>query len=77
MRIFVGITDRDWFSFCAAQSQIEEVNLWRVRRGQLPFKALNSSELFLFTLHSADNYIAGGGFFTKFQQLPINLAWEP
>jgi putative restriction endonuclease len=30
----------------------------------------------LFKLHSPDNFIAGGGFFARFLQLPVNLVWE-
>jgi putative restriction endonuclease len=30
----------------------------------------------LFKLHSPDNFIAGGGFFTRFLQLPVNLVWD-
>ena len=33
-------------------------------------------EMLLFTLHSPRNFIVGGGFFTRFVQLPISLAWE-
>ena len=32
--------------------------------------------MLLFKLHSPDNFIAGGGFFVKFLQLPVNLAWD-
>jgi putative restriction endonuclease len=75
MRIFVGVTDKDWFSLHASRTNIEEVNFWRPSP-TATFKALDPGELFLFKLHSPDNYIAGGGFFTKFQQLPVNLAWD-
>jgi putative restriction endonuclease len=37
---------------------------------------LQPGELLLFKLHSPRNRIAGGGFFTKFLQLPISLAWD-
>jgi putative restriction endonuclease len=32
--------------------------------------------MFLFKLHAPRNFIVGGGFFTRFVQLPISLAWE-
>lgn len=32
--------------------------------------------MFLFKLHSPRNFIAGGGFFARFVQLPISLAWD-
>jgi putative restriction endonuclease len=75
MRIFVGITDRDWFDLLSSQTGIEEVNFWRPSPSAT-FKALTPGELFLFKLHAPDNYIVGGGFFARFQQMPVNLAWE-
>src|SRR5260370_5808293 len=75
MRIFVGVTDKDWFTLHASRATVDEVNFWRPSP-TATFKALDPGELFLFKLHSPDNYIVGGGFFTKFQQLPVNLAWD-
>jgi putative restriction endonuclease len=75
MRIFVGITDRNWFNLHASRTNVDEVNFWRPSPNAT-FKALATGELFLFKLHSPDNFIVGGGFFTRFQQLPVNLAWE-
>src|SRR6202034_1344175 len=75
MRIFVGVTDKEWFSLHASRSNVEEVNFWRPSPSAT-FKALDPGELFLFKLHAPDNFIVGGGFFTKFQQLPVNLAWD-
>jgi putative restriction endonuclease len=75
MRIFVGVTDKDWFTLHASQSRVDEVNFWRPSPNAT-FKALDPGELLLFKLHSPDNYIVGGGFFTKFQQLPVNMAWD-
>lgn len=75
MRIFVGVTDKDWFQLHASRSSVEEVNFWRPSP-TATFKALDPGELLLFKLHAPDNFIVGGGFFTKFLQLPINLAWD-
>jgi putative restriction endonuclease len=75
MRIFVGVTDKDWFTFQSSRADVEEVNFWRPSPNAT-FKALDPGELFLFKLHAPDNFIVGGGFFTKFQQLPVSLAWE-
>lgn len=75
MRIFVGITDYDWFRLHASKPRVEEVNFWRPSPNAT-FKALGYGEPFLFKLHSPRNYIVGGGFFTKFMQLPVSLAWE-
>jgi putative restriction endonuclease len=75
MRIFLAITDKNWFAFQSSRANADEVNFWRPSPNAR-FKALNPGELFLFKLHAPDNYIVGGGFFTKFQQLPVSLAWE-
>jgi putative restriction endonuclease len=75
MHLFVAITDNDWFALHASKAGVEEVNFWRPSP-DATFKALQPGELLLFKLHAPDNYIAGGGFFTRFLQLPLNLAWE-
>jgi putative restriction endonuclease len=75
MKSFVGITDWDWFELLRSQENIEEVNFWQPS-GKTQFRALNPGELFLFKLHSPNNYIVGGGFFAHSSLLPISLAWE-
>jgi putative restriction endonuclease len=75
MRLFVAITDNDWFALHASKAELEEVNFWRPSP-DATFKALQPGELMLFKLHAPENYIAGGGFFTRFLQLPLNLAWD-
>src|SRR4030088_2190030 len=75
MRLFVGVTDYDWFQLHASKRQIDEVNFWRPSPEAI-FKALSPGELFLFKLHSPRNFIAGGGFFSKFLSLPVSLARE-
>ena len=75
MRFFVGVTDFDWWSLHAERQDVDEVNFWRPS-GTAGFSALLTGEPFLFKLHSPRNFIAGGGFFTKFLFLPISLAWE-
>src|SRR5580692_423122 len=75
MRIYIGVTDFDWWSLHATRDQVDEVNFWKPS-GNTRFSALSPGELFLFKLHSPRNFIAGGGFFTKFTFLPISLAWE-
>ena len=75
MRLFVAVTDSEWFNLHASNSRVDEVNFWRPSP-QASFKALLAGELLLFKLHSPDNFIAGGGFFVKFLQLPVNLAWD-
>ncbi len=74
MRVFVGVTDDQWFDFLARQSRCEEVNFWRP--SGTGFQALGEGELFLFKLHAPHHFIVGGGFFARALQLPISLAWD-
>lgn len=75
MKLWVGITDYDWFKLHSSKESAEEVNFWRPS-SQANFKALQWGEPFLFKLHAPKNFIVGGGFFTKFLKLPVSLAWE-
>ena len=75
MKLYVGITDYDWFRLHASKSIVEEVNFWKPS-SQLGFNVLQWGEPFLFKLHAPRNFIVGGGFFTKFLRLPVSLAWE-
>jgi len=75
MRLYVAVTDKDWFALHASKPEVEEVNFWRPSP-DATFKALQPGELLLFKLHSPDNFVAGGGFFTRFLQLPVNLVWD-
>jgi predicted restriction endonuclease len=75
VKLFVAITDYDWFQLHAEKPHVDEVNFWRPSP-KATFKALQSGELLLFKLHSPRHYIVGGGFFTRFLQLPLSLAWE-
>jgi len=75
IRTFVGITDRDWFDLLSARPRLDEVNFWQPSGSRL-FRALKPGELFLFKLHSPEDFIVGGGFFAHSSLLPISLAWE-
>jgi len=75
MKAFIGVTDHDWFQLLRSQLSIEEVNFRQPSGNQL-FKALKPGELFLFKLHSPNNFIVGGGFFAHSSLLPISMAWE-
>jgi putative restriction endonuclease len=76
MKGFIGITDSDWFAFLSErQAGIDEVNFWQPS-GKRSFRALAPGELFLFKLHSPQNYIVGGGLFAHFTILPISMAWD-
>jgi putative restriction endonuclease len=73
--LFVGVTDRDWFEFLSARPDLPEVNFWQPG-GARQFRALEPGEPFLFKLHSPNNYIVGGGFFSVSSLLPVSLAWD-
>lgn len=74
MKIWVGVTDADWFNYLASLKP-DEVNFWQPSGGRI-FRALQPGELFLFKLHSPHNYIVGGGHFVRSTPLPASLAWE-
>jgi putative restriction endonuclease len=74
IKLYVGVTDRDWFEALSATPGLEEVNFWAP--GGKPFKVLAPGELFLFKLHAPDNWIVGGGIFAHDTPLPCSLAWE-
>jgi putative restriction endonuclease len=74
MRLFVGITDGDWFSYLSASAPLDEANFWQPS-GNVDFKALQPGEPFLFKLHSPLDFIVGGGFFAHHSILPASLAW--
>lgn len=74
MKLFVGVTNNDWFRFLSERNP-DEVNFWRPRN-QNEFRALQSGDLFLFKLHSPLDFIAGGGVYVRHTFLPLSLAWQ-
>lgn len=75
MKAYVAVTDLDWFNLLRAIPQLDEVNFWQPGGNRI-FKALKPRELFLFKLHSPNDYIVGGGIFAYSNILPISLAWD-
>ena len=75
MNFFIGVTDQAWFDSLSSLLSPDEVNFWQPS-GKTKFGALQPGELFLFKLHSPNDYIAGGGFFAHSTLLPVSLAWE-
>jgi putative restriction endonuclease len=73
-KLYVGITDDDWFRFLSARPHLDEVNFWQPSGTRL-FKTLSPGEPFLFKLHSPNNFIAGGGFFAHSSRVPVSIAW--
>jgi putative restriction endonuclease len=51
LKLYVGITDYDWFKLHASKEFVEEVNFWRAS-SRLGFQVLQWGEPFLFKLHS-------------------------
>jgi hypothetical protein len=74
MRLWLGVTDNDWFKFLS-HADVDEVNFWQPS-DRAPFVGLEPGAPFLFKLKRPYNHIAGGGTFVKFSTLPLSLAWE-
>ena len=85
MRIYVGLTDYEWFSCLKNEYQKGRlnqklVNFWKP--GTRGFGAINEGELFLFKLHSKrgseieNGAIVGGGTFLRYETKTISEAWE-
>jgi putative restriction endonuclease len=75
MKLYVAVTDNDWFRFLRSQPDLDEINFWQPS-GDQAFRALLPGEPLLFKLHSPENFIVGGGFFETWSPLPCSLAWE-
>jgi len=73
MKLFVAITDSDWFNYLSNTCP-DEVNFWQPSASS-QFRALSPGEPLLFKLHSPENYVVGGGFFSHFTVLPASFAW--
>lgn len=73
MKFYVAVTNNEWFHFLS-KIQPDEINFWRP--GKQPFSALEVGQPFLFKLHYPLNFIVGGGFFIRYELLPLSLAWE-
>jgi putative restriction endonuclease len=74
LKIWVAVTDKDWFDYLAL-SKPDEVNFWQPS-GARSFRVLQPGELFVFKLHSPNNYIVGGGHFVRYSALPASIAWD-
>jgi putative restriction endonuclease len=74
VRFIVAVTDGDWFDQLSQQPNLPEVNFWSP--SDSAFRALQPGELFLFKLHSPNNFVVGGGIFVHANSMPCSLAWE-
>ncbi|MGH8647442.1 MAG: HNH endonuclease [Gammaproteobacteria bacterium] len=75
MRAYVAVTDKEWYEQLRRAGELDEVNFWQPSAG-VGFKALSPGELFLFKLHSPDNFIVGGGIFSHWTPLRVSFAWD-
>lgn len=74
MKAFVGKTDYQWFTFLRRLPDVDEVNFWRPSgRG---FQAIPQHAPYLFELKAPHKAVGGFGFFTRYERLPIRLAWD-
>jgi len=74
MKLYVGITDHDWFRFLRTKAAVE-MNFWRPNSTN-EFRAIVPGELFLFKLKYPANKIVGGAYLVRHVVYPLNLAWE-
>lgn len=74
MRLYVAITDSEWFDYMA-ELRPDEVNFWQPS-GSVSFHALSPTEPLLFKLHSPNDFIVGGGFFSHYTVLPASFTWS-
>jgi putative restriction endonuclease len=74
MRLLIAITDSDWFDYLS-ELRPDEANFWQPS-GSRSFRALSPGEPLLFKLHSPQNFIVGGGFFSHYAILPASFAWS-
>ena len=74
MKAYIGVTDLKQYNHLKELNP-DEVNFWQPG-GKQSFRSLYTNCMFLFKLHSPNNYIVGGGFFVKHTFLPVSLAWE-
>ena len=75
MRLFVAVTDNEWYWQLRSRPLQNEVNFWQPG-GARSFQALRSHELLLFKPHTPHHSIVGGGFFLHASDLPCSLAWD-
>jgi len=75
MRLFVAVTDNEWYWQLRSRPLQDEVNFWQPGGGR-SFQALRFGELLLFKPHTPHHSIVGGGFFLHASELPCGLAWD-
>lgn len=74
VNLVIAVTDNKWFEYLRNRSGLAEVNFWTPSNTR--FRALKQGELFLFKLHSPNNFIVGGGIFAHETLMPCSMAWD-
>lgn len=75
VKVYVGVTDEDWYNYLAGRPDLDEVNFWRPGGGR-GFHVLDIGEPFHFKAHHPHNHIVGGGFYSGNTALPLSEAWD-
>ncbi len=75
MKVYVAVTDFDWYTYLASRPLVREGNFWRPY-GSRGFKVLRPGEPFLFKTKAPLNTIVGGAIYEGFVSLNISRAWE-
>ncbi|MBX3311055.1 MAG: HNH endonuclease [Cryobacterium sp.] len=76
MKIFVGVTDRDWIRSLSTRDDLDQANFWLPSAGQ-GFGALKHGELFLFKSKANEgNQLVGAGVFDDFVRARVLDAWD-
>lgn len=76
MKIYVGITDPNWYTYLSLHGITDEVNFWRPRGWIKNVRAIAPGELFFFRLGGGIGRIAGFGIFKHHTVLPLEMAWD-
>jgi putative restriction endonuclease len=76
MKVYVGVTDKDWIRQLSARPDLDQANFWLPSPNQ-GFAALDHGGLFLFKSKMSDgNQIVGAGIFDDFVRARVLDAWE-
>ncbi|MCL6595772.1 MAG: HNH endonuclease [Firmicutes bacterium] len=73
-RLFVAVTDDEWYEYLRSRPQLREVNFWSP--SPRPLANLDPGDVVLFKLRAPRNRIVGGGVFVHFSVLPLAFAWQ-
>ena len=76
MKVYVGVTDRDWIRLLSERADVDQVNFWLPSATQ-GFRALDHGDLFLFKSKADNgNQIVGAGVFDTFVRARVLDAWD-